>query len=64
MYNEIKMADLKIAIGSGVLKGIWDNRGEGSFENLHIKGAERLSVADVAVGKGLPENKESFIVFY
>ncbi|MCF6227235.1 MAG: hypothetical protein L3J82_01050 [Planctomycetes bacterium] len=64
MYNEIKINELKVAIESGVLKGIWDIRGEGSFDNLHIKGAERLSIADVAIGKGLPENKESFVVFY
>ena len=64
MHNEINIFALKEALENGKVVGMWDNRGEGSFDNLHIKGAKQLSVADVAAGKELPEDKDAFIVFY
>ena len=64
MVSVIGTDDLKTAVDDGKVSGLYDNRGQGSYESLHIKGAEWLSIADAAQGKGLPEQKDSFLVFY
>jgi hypothetical protein len=42
--------------------GLYDNRGVGSFDNLHIKGAKQLSIGDVA--GNLPDDVSAMLVFY
>jgi hypothetical protein len=58
----IDMKDLKQALDDGQVTELYDNRGEGSFNHLHIAGAKQLSVSDVA--KGLPADKQAMLVFY
>lgn len=58
----IEMNDLKAALEAGRVHKLYDNRGMGSFGNLHIKGAEQLSVSDVKVR--LPHDKNVMLVFY
>jgi hypothetical protein len=58
----IEMNDLKQAIEQGRVHALYDNRGPGSFNNLHIKGAKQLSVSDVA--RRLPDDRDLMLVFY
>ena len=58
----IEMNDLKTALDEKRVDGLYDNRGSGSFGNLHIAGAEQLAVSDVA--ERLPDDKEAVLVFY
>jgi hypothetical protein len=53
---------LKRALDAGEVAALYDNRGPGSYNALHIAGAEQLSVSDV---KGrLPADRSAMLVFY
>lgn len=58
----IEMNDLKSALDEKRVNGLYDNRGLGGYNSLHIAGAEQLSVSDVA--SRLPDDKEAMLVFY
>jgi hypothetical protein len=58
----IEMNDLKAALDDGRVHKLYDNRGPGSYGALHIKGAEQLSVSEVA--GNLPDDKAAMLVFY
>jgi hypothetical protein len=64
MVREIQLDELKQALEAGKVDGLYDNRGPGSFEARHIKGAKLLPVPDAAAGKGLPDEKQAMLVFY
>lgn len=64
MVRVIEINDLKQALEAGKVDGLYDNRGPGSFESRHIKGAKLLPVPDAEAGIGLPDNKEAMLVFY
>jgi hypothetical protein len=58
----ITYKDLKAAIDDGRVHAIYDNRGPGSYNALHIEGAEQLSVSDVK--ERLPADHDAMLVFY
>ncbi|MCA8916373.1 MAG: hypothetical protein KDB90_13265 [Planctomycetes bacterium] len=58
----MKMNELKQALDEGRVDGLYDNRGPGSYGNLHIKGAQQLSVS--AVKEHLPADVNAMLVFY
>lgn len=60
----IELEDLKSALDEGRVKGLYDNRGMGSYESLHIRGAHQLSIDDAAEGRKLPDDKDAMLVFY
>ena len=64
MVSVISTDDLKQALDDEKVDALYDNRGQESYETLHIKSARLLSIPDAAAGQGLPEQKESFLVFY
>lgn len=64
MIREIHLKDLQEALARNAVKGFYDNRSTASFDRLHIKGSTSLPMADAAVGKGLPADKNAMLVFY
>lgn len=58
----ITYKEFKQAIDDGRVHAIYDNRGPGSYNALHIKGAEQLSVSDVR--ERLPADPDAMLVFY
>lgn len=64
MVRVIEINDLKQALDADKVHGLYDNRGPGSYQARHIKGAKLLPVPDAAEGKGLPDDKEAMLVFY
>ncbi len=64
MVKTIRLQDLQAALDRGVVGGFYDNRSTVSYERLHIKGSTSLPVADARLGKGLPADKNAFLVFY
>lgn len=60
----MKMDELVEALANDRVDGLYDNRGPGSYDALHIKGAKQLSVPDAAAGVGLPDDKAAMLVFY
>jgi rhodanese-related sulfurtransferase len=64
MVRVIKIDELKRALDEGRVAELYDNRGPGSFNARHIKGAKLLPVSEAEAGKGLPENKDAMLVFY
>lgn len=64
MIREISLKDLQAALAGGKVRGFYDNRSAASFERLHIKGSTNLPIPDAAAGKGLPADKDAFLVFY
>ncbi|MCB9895735.1 MAG: hypothetical protein H6839_14915 [Planctomycetes bacterium] len=62
MIKVIARDELKRALDAGRVDGLYDNRGPGSYANLHIKGAQQLSVS--AVKEHLPADVNAMLVFY
>ena len=60
--QEMTMDELKTALEAGRVDGLYDNRGLGGYNALHIAGAKQLSVSDVK--DGLPLDKNAMLVFY
>jgi len=58
----MKMTELQAALGAGRVAALYDNRGPGSYNALHIKGAQQLSVSDVP--SRLPADVDAMLVFY
>jgi hypothetical protein len=58
----IKFTELQKALKEGRVAALYDNRGPGSFNALHIKGAQQLAVTDVK--DRLPADINAMLVFY
>lgn len=62
MVKIIEIEQLQRALKADQVFKLYDNRGPGSYGALHIKGAEQLSVSEVA--GHLPEDTGAMLVFY
>ncbi|MCA8912154.1 MAG: hypothetical protein KDB82_10645 [Planctomycetes bacterium] len=62
MVKTISRDELQAALDEGRVHKLYDNRGPGSYGALHIRGAEQLSVSEVA--NKLPDDKAAMLVFY
>ena len=60
--KSIKYTELAQALDEGRVYALYDNRGVNSFNTLHIKGAQQLSVD--AVKERLPADINAMLVFY
>jgi hypothetical protein len=58
----ITYKDLQQALKESRVAALYDNRGPGSYNALHIKGAQQLSVSDVK--ERLPADTDAMLVFY
>jgi hypothetical protein len=58
----ITYVELQQALKEDRVAGLYDNRGLGSFNALHIKGAQQLAVTDVK--DRLPADINAMLVFY
>lgn len=58
----ITYTELRQALDDGRVEALYDNRGPGSFNALHIKGAQQLSVGEVR--DRLPADYNAMLVFY